>query len=421
MVHRKSKGRRAHRRIKNDSFVDGVRRLVLYGAAGIVLFGGADAHRRLSEAADAADAPYRRISVHEGALEPGALKDGLLDSGSSQEEADAVIKALRKVGSVSRKRKGDAYRIERSTDGSFHHLTLNHGLQRVVVTYEGDAFKASISKQPVKEVRRSARGKIEGSLWLSMAQMGVPAEVIQEYADVYQWTIDFLTEPRNGDEFGVIWTERRTPDNRVWGRDIQAARYDGKKTGVRTGFLFDEYYFDEHGTSLQTMFLRAPLNFRRISSYFSGGRRHPILRKRRPHHGIDYAAPRGTPVVAVGGGRVSAVGRRGGFGKRVEIQHNSVYLTLYGHLNNYARGLRVGQHVRQGQLIGYVGSTGLATGPHLHFQISKNGRWVNFLQLKLPKTRSVSVKDKGAFYALRDSYLPDLTGAPAHGGSGSGK
>lgn len=389
-----------------------MRRLALYGTALLILWGGFRWHSELKSAATASDAPYRRISVFKGAWEAGTLRAGLEESGSSKEETDAIIRSLRRIGAHTHARKGDAYRIVRSTEGAFRHLTATRGRQRVIVTREDDVFKALISKQTASTITRSINGRIKSSLWLSMSALNAPAEIIQEYAEVFQWTVDFLTEPRDGDAFAVAWLEERTPDGRVWSREIQAARYNGKKTGAHIGILFDGQYFNEDGKSLRTMFLRAPLNFRRISSYFSRKRWHPVLRVRRPHNGIDYAAPRGTPVVSVGSGRVTAVGRLGGYGKRIEIRHNGVYATLYGHLNSYARGMSPGRHVRQGEVIGYVGSTGLASGPHLHFQISKNGSWVNFLRLQLPKLKSVSVKEKSAFFARRDSYLPVISEAP---------
>jgi murein DD-endopeptidase MepM/ murein hydrolase activator NlpD len=156
------------------------------------------------------------------------------------------------------------------------------------------------------------------------------------------------------------------------------------------------------------MFLRAPLNFRRISSFFSNSRWHPVLRFRRPHQGIDYAAPEGTPVVSIGQGTVRAAGWRGGFGKAVEIRHAGGYTTLYGHLSRYGPGIRSGVHVRQGQVIGHVGSTGIATGPHLDFRIAKDGKWFNFLSLKLPKATAVAKARRAAYSSLLRQRLPAL-------------
>lgn len=387
-----------------------LRRISLYGTALLLLWGGNRYYETLELRAVRADVPYRTLTVFKGKLGRGRLRKGLEASGSGKEEIRAVLKALRKTGGTTAVRGGDAYRIVRSTEGAIHHLTLIRGKTKVVVTPSGKGFKAILSKQPLETISRTVSGSIDNSLWLSMNKIGASHELIQEFADVFQWAVDFLTEPRKGDHFAVTWNESRTPDGRIWAREIQAARYNGKKTGQKTGILFEKQYFNEKGEALRKIFLAAPLNFRRISSRFSTRRRHPILRKRRPHHGIDYAAPRGTPVVSVGSGRVTARGRRGGFGKRIEIRHTPVYSTLYGHLSRYAKGIKTGTRVRQGQLIGYVGSTGLATGPHLHFQVSKHGRWVNFLRLKLPTTKTISVKNKKAFFILRDRYVRLLDG-----------
>jgi murein DD-endopeptidase MepM/ murein hydrolase activator NlpD len=156
------------------------------------------------------------------------------------------------------------------------------------------------------------------------------------------------------------------------------------------------------------VFLKSPLNYRRISSYFSNSRYHPILKIRRPHHGIDYAAPTGTPVVSIGDGRVTRAGWNGGFGKYVEIRHNNVYTTCYGHLSGYGKGVRKGARVRQGQVIGYVGSTGLSTGPHLDFRVKKFGSYVNPLRMDYPKGEPVAEERREDYFKARDEIMKGL-------------
>lgn len=372
----------------------------------LLFWGGYKIHSRLKWEAEVLNTPLSQPIVRRGELKEG-LRNGLKESGSSPDEASAIVRAIKKVGGVRTARKGDSYEIVRDDDGTFRHLTLTRGKKRIFVRPDEDGFEATVSDAPLHEVVLSAVGEIEGSLWLSMRAQDVPHEVIQEYADAFQWTVDFLTECRKGDDYAVVWSETRSADGRTWGREILAAIYDGKYTKRHAGVRFEDRYYDEKGNSLHRMFLRAPLNFRRISSYFSRRRFHPVLRYYRPHLGIDYAAPRGTPVVAVGKGRVSHVGRKGGLGKAVEFRHNATYKTLYGHLSRYAKGIKKGKQVKQGQVIGYVGSTGISTGPHLDFRISKNGKWVNFLRLKLPKiaVKPLPKKKKAAFAALRDRYL----------------
>lgn len=402
--------RRPRTRFKTDAFTfeRTLLRTAVYASLAVLLFTGGRYYRHLAASAAEWDAPPPAPQVVQGKLGGDRLRDALIDSGSSEEEAAKVIRSLRPAGGAGRIAMGDRFRIERSPEGVLLHVTLNRAKKQIVVAREGDGFKTAVSETPMRGVRKSAGGTIKGSLWLSLADQGVSAEIIQEFADTFQWTIDFLTEPREDDRFALIWEERTTPDGRVWGREIIAGLYDGKRTGRQTAILFGDEYYDESGESLERMFLRAPLNYRRISSHFNRGRWHPILRKRRPHNGIDYAAPRGTPVVAVGGGRVSAVGRHGGYGKRIEIKHSSVYSTLYGHLNAYKGGIRVGSRVRQGEVIGYVGSTGLASGPHLHFQISKHGAWVNFLTLALPKAKPIPKEKRADFDAAVRAAMPRL-------------
>lgn len=385
-----------------------LRRLALYGGAFLVLAGGFKLKAALEMRAALHDAPYEKVTVFEGELGADSFKEGLEESGSDAAEIKAVLAAVKPHGGAGRERRGDSYRIVRGPDGALMHATLRRGKKRIVVTSQNGKLSATAADPHVLVLPRTARGTLKGNLWLSMTREGVPPEVIQEFADVFQWTVDFLTEPRDGDRFAVTWNEERTPDGRVWGREVLAGLYDGRAAGRAVGVLFEGDFFDQKGDALESLFLRAPLNYRRISSTFSRGRYHPILRKVRPHHGIDYAAARGTPVVSIGSGRVVFAGRKGGYGNVVEVRHPSDFLTRYGHLHSIA--VRAGMNVRQGQLIGSVGSTGLATGPHLHFEITQRGAWVNFLSLKVQRARQVAKNKRDAFKAVlakRLSLLED--------------
>lgn len=384
-----------------------LQRAAVYGIAAALVWAGWMWHGRLRTEASTAEFAVSEGSVlASGELGGDRLRKGLLDAGFSKKDADAAIKTLKKVGGPGRHEIGDSYRIVRSTAGEFLHLTLLRSSEKVVLRRDGKGgFKAVVSEMPVQISTFHSKGKITSSLWLSMTRQGVPDEVIQEFTDVFQWTIDFLTETRDGDRFAVTWTELRRPDGRLRDRTIEAAFYDGRASGRNTGLRFAGFYYDENGEALERVFLRAPLNYRRISSTFSTGRFHPILRKVRPHHGTDYSAPYGTPVVAVGDGLVTETGWKGGLGKQIEVKHGPVYTTVYGHLSRYAAGIGPGVRVKQGQLIGYVGSTGLATGPHLHFQIAKHGSWVNFMKLNLPRARAVAKDRMAEFAALRDRWM----------------
>jgi murein DD-endopeptidase MepM/ murein hydrolase activator NlpD len=387
-----------------------LRRAALYGGLAAVVLAGWAAHRRLSGDARAAADPYLGPEAVSGTLGSERLYDLLVRTGSGAGEAAEASRALARVQSPRTLRPSDHYRVVRSTSGALLGLTLVHGLTVAAVVPKDGGFVARARTLPVETETRAARGTISGSLWASLQSRGAPAEVVVAFADVFRWSVDFLTEPRDGDSFSVVWTERRTPDGRVLGREIEAAVYDGRVAGRKVGLLFDGDYYDESGQSLRRRFLRAPLQYSRISSYFTNRRYHPILRIYRPHHGIDYAAPRGTPVVVVADGVVVFAGRRGGYGNAVEVRHGPVYTTLYGHFSRIARGIRRGVRVHQGQLVGYVGSTGISTGPHLHFQITKNGRFQNFLTMRLPFAHAVPRGKLASFRARAKALLAAVGG-----------
>ncbi|MCK4649331.1 M23 family metallopeptidase, partial [bacterium] len=222
----------------------------------------------------------------------------------------------------------------------------------------------------------------------------------------------FLTEPRPGDRFLLAWEKYVDDGKTVLDGRILTAQYINRHR-THTAIYFEDPegnrgYFTEEAKSLRKQFLRSPLSYRRISSYFSYRRFHPILKVYRPHPGIDYAAPIGTPVRSIGDGRVVYCGWKRGFGRFIKIKHPRGYYTTYGHLRRYAKGIRTGIRVKQGQIIGYVGSSGLSTGPHLDFRMIKNGKYVNFLKLKLPAVKSVKKKYLEEFNRIKKERLTQL-------------
>lgn len=229
-------------------------------------------------------------------------------------------------------------------------------------------------------------GIIESSLWMSMKNSGVDPNLALDLSDIYAWTIDFYGLQK-GDRFIAIYEKKFIDTNYIGLGNIIACRFENSGQSFY-GYRFKqdsiEDIFDKEGGSLRRAFLKAPLKFRRISSRFSNSRYHPVLKIRRPHHGVDYAAATGTPVHTIGDGRITFVGRKGGYGKRVEIKHNGIYTTGYAHLSKYAKGLKKGDFVKQGTTIGYVGSTGMSTGPHLDFRVYKNGQPIDPLKMKSP-------------------------------------
>lgn len=244
-----------------------------------------------------------------------------------------------------------------------------------VAIYFEDSVRVLRAQHPVDTLRHTLTGRIESSLYMSVVDNGGSPQLVNELADVFAWAIDFFGL-QTGDFYKVVYTTYEVEGVAAGLGEIETAVFHHAEKDI-FAFSFDQgrglEYFDQEGNSLKRSFLKAPLNFTRISSRFSYSRLHPILKIRRPHLGVDYAAPMGTPVVAVGDGIVTKAAYSGGAGRMIKVQHNSNYTTAYLHLHSYAKGIKSGTRVKQGQVIGYVGSSGLSTGPHLDFRFYKNG------------------------------------------------
>ncbi len=341
------------------------------------------------------------IMLIEGEIRPGQSLYNVLREDFSSLQAVNLSRALSDVYNPSRVRPGQQYRIYHSTSGEVLKFTLETSpLVKYVVNRTSSGYSSS-ERVPEYEIKTVAvKGEVTASLWQGMADAGLSPAMIMRFADIFQWQVDFLTEVRSGDRFLMVFDRYYRNGAAVQDGAIHSAWYRGQR-GSYTGVRFEDGesvgYYDASGNSLRKQFLRAPLNYTRISSGFSYARRHPITRQVRPHLSIDYAAPTGTPVQSIGSGRVTYVGWRGGWGQTVRVRHNSVYTTQYAHLSRYASGIRVGTNVSQGQVIGYVGMTGTATGPHLCFRIEQNGTPVNFLALEFPPASSVSEENMKSF------------------------
>jgi murein DD-endopeptidase MepM/ murein hydrolase activator NlpD len=246
-----------------------------------------------------------------------------------------------------------------------------------------------------------------------MLALGERAELVQAFADIFAYEVDFSTQTRPGDEFRLVFEKFYDQNGFVEYGNILAAQYrtdERDHTAIR---FEDEHgeragYYTPDGRSVRRSFLRAPVNYTRISSGYSLSRLHPIFKRRRPHEGIDYAAPSGTPVWSVGDGVVVFQGWSGGFGRLLKIRHANGFVSYYGHLSRFANQTRVGTRVKQKQVIGYVGATGWATGPHLDFRLQRNGRFVNPLQTKFPHGEPIGVEDRERFESIRDGLLAEL-------------
>ncbi len=287
-------------------------------------------------------------------------------------EASAYVD-LSRVGPM------DTMKVVRLIDGSIR-ILLKKPEVSYVILYRDGKVSVDVDEPFVERRLEIVSGEVEGNLYLSMLSLGEKPELVVKFADIFAWDIDFSVETENGDRF-VILVEKIIRDGRHvgYGR-IYYARYEGRRVGVKEAYLFGRSYYDRYGRSLQKMFLKSPLKVYRISSKF-GRRFHPIKRRWLMHHGVDYAAPYGTPVFSVGSGWVKFAGWKGGYGKLIVIRHPKGYETRYAHLSRIA--VRAGQSVEQGQYIGNVGSTGLSTGPHLHFEVRRYGQLVNPLKLNM--------------------------------------
>jgi len=338
----------------------------------------------------------------------------LLSAGISSQKTNSLVRALKSLFDPKKSRYGDLVKLKREPDGRLIFEYFPNSLNYYVVEeLESGEFSARKEKIPQHRVLVGAKATIKSSVYESMRGVGVHPELINRYADIFAWQIDFFTDPRKGDTIQLIWERYISPDNEVLveGR-VLAAQYvnQGKNyTAVFSRDKTDHFdYYSLDGKSLRRSFLRSPLNYRRISSYYSWRRFHPILKIYRPHLGIDYAAPQGTPVSAIADGKVIFAGWKGDNGRLVKIKHAQSYTSSYGHLSRIAKGARRGKEVKQGQIIGYVGTTGLSTGPHLDFRVTKNGRYVNFLKMDFPTADPVNPKYSKDFEKTKKKYLAYL-------------
>jgi len=295
-------------------------------------------------------------------------------------------------------------------------LALNYPIdtERYLLVERHDGQLLADIHQHEIEVRSAyASGEIESSLFMASSKAGLSQSLTMELANIFGWDIDFVMDIRKGDQFTVIYEQRYKNGNKIKHGNILAAEFINQGKAHRALRYVDPAngdagYYTPSGHSMRKEFLRSPVNFSRISSRFTTGRYHPILHKIRSHKGVDYAAARGTPIRAAGDGKVAFKGNKGGYGKTIVLQHGNRYTTLYAHLNNYNKHIRAGGRVKQGQVIGYVGSSGLATGPHLHYEFRVNGVHRNPLTVKFPSSRPVPKAHRDNFELSTQGYIAQL-------------
>ena len=303
-------------------------------------------------------------------------------------EADITARAMQDVFSPRRIRSGNRYHGYFSNDSveklQYFIYEIND-LDYVIIDYR-EGVSASLGSKKVDAVQREAAGVIRSSLWQSMMDLSLHPELVMHLPRILAWSVDFH-RVQSGDRFKILYVENHVAGQAVGVSHVEAVYFYHGGREIE-GYRFEQDtikgYFDGDGVNLRRVFLRAPIEYGRISSRYSHSRLHPIHGDRRPHLGTDYAAPHGTPILAVGDGVVTRASYTAGNGNYVRIRHNSVYETQYLHMSRFATGIRPGTRVSQGDVIGYVGSTGLATGPHVCFRFWKNGRQVDHLRLEFP-------------------------------------
>ncbi|GAB4166331.1 MAG: M23 family metallopeptidase [Geothermobacteraceae bacterium] len=356
--------------------------------------------------------PPPEPTVIEDRVEPGATLTSLLGDYLSPAEILELSSKSREVFPLSRICAGQPYRLC-VLEGDVRRFEYDiDSEEQLIIERKGDDFAIERAAIDYDIQVDHVRGTIESSLFEAVAAIGEQPELALALADIFAWDIDFILDIRTGDSFQAL-VEKRFRDGKPagYGR-ILAAEFRNRGESFRAFWFQDgdnpPSYYDESGKSVRKAFLKAPLKFSRISSGFTMKRFHPIAKTWRAHPAIDYAAPVGTPIKAVGDGTISRKGYTRGNGNFVEIRHNSSYKTLYLHMSRFGKGIRKGGRVRQGQIIGYVGQTGLATGPHLCFRMYKNGKPVNPTRIKSPAMAPVSKKNRQAFFDLIQPLIARL-------------
>jgi murein DD-endopeptidase MepM/ murein hydrolase activator NlpD len=337
----------------------------------------------------------------------------LQDLGITPENAARLTASAQSVFDLRHLRAGNTLSVGRSVLGEFRAIKYRIDADRVLlISPKGSDFHSEIQTIPSETEMKGVAGEIHGSLFESVIDAGEKPELAMRLAEIFGWDLDFYTDPRPGDTFRVVVEKKMLSNGEMssYGR-ILAAEYVNGNRPYRAVLFHDPSgvpaYYTPEGKSMKKAFLHSPLKFAAvITSHFSQSRFHPILKQYRPHLGIDYAAPSGTPVQTIGDGRVIFAGPKGGAGNLIEIQHTNGYTTYYMHLSRVL--VHSGQRVEQGERIGLVGMTGLATGPHLDFRIQRGKDFLNFERLPLPPSDPIAKRDWNDFVGMRDIAMAQM-------------
>ncbi|OGB94500.1 MAG: hypothetical protein A2Z31_10195 [candidate division NC10 bacterium RBG_16_65_8] len=340
------------------------------------------------------------------------IQDALTALGVAKNHAIQIVEAMRPYLDFRRLQPQDQMELHHDTSGEPVKFVYRQSpIDVVESTRSGDTWTAARIDVPVDRRTVVVAGTLKDNLFESVDRLGERPQLVLDFAEIFAWDFDFAADSQPGDRFRMLVEKVFTGEQFVKYGRILAAEYESEGR-AHTGVYFKDKdgggYYTPAGETLRRAFLKSPLEFTRISSTFSRARRHPILGGVRPHLAVDYAAPHGTPIFAVADGTVESAGWSGGGGKTVVIRHRANFKTMYNHLSRFAAGIRRGAAVRQRQVIGYVGSTGLSTGPHLDYRVMKDGRFVNPLKQTFLPGQPISPANRGAFTEARDSLLARL-------------
>lgn len=354
------------------------------------------------------DADWRIISVKPGQ----SLSDVFQEQGFSASDLQRALDSQDDASALRRLRPGNEFAFDVGSDGSLRAMRFDRGdASRVVLRFDANDVSEEVEDRAVERRVQVAHGVVNSSLFEAGDQAGMTDAMTLKLANAFGYDIDFAQDLRRGDSFSAIYDTVYRDGELLRSGDILAATFinQGKRfTAIRyTNIAGETLYYTEDGRPLRKSFLRTPVEFTRISSVFSSGRMHPVLGRMRAHRGVDYAAPSGTPIRAAGAGKIAFRGTQNGYGNVVIIQHEGKYTTLYGHMSRFA-SLKVGQNVSQGQTIGFVGMTGLATGPHLHYEFRLGGTHRDPLTVTLPPPEPLPGAQLAQFRTMSSPMLAKL-------------
>ncbi|EQB63083.1 MAG: Peptidoglycan-specific endopeptidase, M23 family [candidate division Zixibacteria bacterium RBG-1] len=364
---------------------------------------------------DPVQEPVNEASLMTGSVKPGeTLSLSLIRNGIPHFLVDEIVKPLTSLLDLRKCKPGDFFKLLITPDTSILSFEYWRGnKERYRVEEKDGAFVAYLAPVVFTRQIKTLSGEVHNSLWESMQTQVKSDELILRLSDIFAWEVDFLTEVQNGDRFKIIYEELFNEQNEfVEYGEILAAEFDLQGTKYTAINYKDSTghsdYYDLNGNSLRKAFLKTPLNYRRISSGFSYSRKHPVFRINRPHFGVDFSAPWGTPVVAVADGQVIFSGWKSGLGRTVEVKHNNGFITCYGHLSRVAKGIYPGKRVSQKDIVAFVGSTGITTSPHLHYELRISGRPVDPLKVTFPPSSPVSKLFLADFEQTKEKWVYTL-------------